>query len=164
MKKLYLLSFLIIVLIGLTYYFYVSVSPKMQVFKINPQITNEVENELPNNDMTQFSEFNANFEIYTNGTKRDFTATMYHNQSEDVFITNENPNVIQIKKEGITWDDFFKTLPFSLTKDCLVTGTQQTFCTNENQKLRFILNEIEEPDALDKEIKANDFLKVTYGN
>ena len=54
----------------------------------------------------------ASFAIFTNGTFRLFTAAMYHNLSEDVFIQADNPNIVHVKKTGITWDVFFKTLPF----------------------------------------------------
>lgn len=110
------------------------------------------------------TDFTASFEIYTLGTKRIFTQAMYHKQSPDVFIQNTDPSIVYIKKKGITWADFFATLPFSLTKDCLTTGTKQTFCTNEQQKLRFILNNKEIPDALDLEIQSQDHLRVIYGN
>lgn len=108
------------------------------------------------------TDFTARFEIYTLGTKRIFTAAMYHNQSSGVFIQNPDPSVIYIKKSGISWDDFFKTLPFSLTRDCLVTGTKQTFCTSDSKKLMFFLNNIENPDALVLEIKPGDYLQVRY--
>lgn len=107
--------------------------------------------------------FTATFSIFTNGTKRIFTAAMYHNQSDVVYIQNPDPSIIHVTKSGTTWNDFFKTLPFSLTKDCLVTGTKQTFCSNETQKLRFYINNSEQPNALDLEIQPNDELRVVYG-
>ena len=51
----------------------------------------------------------------------------------------------------------------SLSKDCLVTGSGQTFCTNKTQALRFFINGMEDPDALDREIKESDKLLITYG-
>lgn len=104
----------------------------------------------------------AKFEIYTDGTKRIFTNTKYHRQSSDVYIESTDPSIVHINLPGVTWDDFFKTLPFSITKECLITGTKQTFCSDESQTLRFFLNEVETPDALDMPIQENDFLKVTY--
>lgn len=113
-------------------------------------------------DRAETVDFTANFEIYTNGTKRIFTQVMYHNQSADVYITSSDPSTVYIKKRDITWGDFFKTLPFSITKDCLITGTKQTFCATTTKKLRFYLNEVESPDALDLEINEGDFLKIVY--
>ena len=110
------------------------------------------------------SDFTATFEIYTLGAKRVFTNAMYHNKSQEVFIENPDPSIIIVKKAGITWADFFKTLPFTLTKECLVTGTKETFCNSEVQKLRFVLNGIETADALDLKIQPGDALRVTFGN
>lgn len=115
-----------------------------------------------NSPKPTFTNFTASFEIFTNGTKRIFTATMYHDQSDAVYIQSTDPSVVYVAQSGITWDDFFKTLPFSLTKECLVTGTKQTFCSNEIQKLRFYINEIEQPNTLELEIRPNDELRVEY--
>ena len=109
-------------------------------------------------------DYTAGFAIFTNGTFRIFTSPMYHNQSEEVFIEANNPNIVRVKKAEITWEDFFKTLPFKLTKDCLTTGTGQTFCSDDNGKLRFYLNGKEDPNALDRPISNGDRLLVTYGN
>ena len=107
-------------------------------------------------------DFTAGFEIYTLGAKRVFTDKKYHNQSTDVYISSFEPSTIYVKKDGIKWSDFFATLPMKLTKDCLTTGTGQVFCTNETRKLRFYVNGIEDPDALDSEIRDGDNLKVEF--
>lgn len=106
----------------------------------------------------------AGFAIFTNGTFRIFTAAMYHNRSENVFIQTDDPNVIHIKKAGITWNDFFATLPIKLTKECLTTGTKQTFCTGRNGTLQFYRNGRYDKDALDRKINHGDHLLVSFGN
>jgi hypothetical protein len=108
------------------------------------------------------TDFTARFEIYTNGTKRIFTDAKYHRQSADIYIENPDPHVVHIKKSNLTWNDFFSTLPFSLKKDCLVTGTKQTFCNTATKKLYFYLNGNEDQDALDKVIYPNDELRIEY--
>jgi len=106
----------------------------------------------------------ASFAIFTNGTFRVFTASMYHNQSVDVFIKADNPNVVLVKKENLTWDDFFNTLPFKLTNECLTTGTGETFCTNEESSLKFYINGSENPNALNQIIDPGDKLLVSFGD
>lgn len=108
-------------------------------------------------------EIKASFNVYTNGTKRVFTDPRYHNLSSDVFIEAGNPNIVNVRKQGVIWNDFFKTLPMSLTKECLVTGTKQTFCSGESGTLKFYINEVEDRDALDKIINEGDRLIVEYG-
>ncbi len=105
----------------------------------------------------------ATFAIFTNGTFRIFTDKKYHNKSKDVFIQSDNVNRVYVKKIGITWNDFFITLPMTLKKDCLTTGTGQVFCANASHKLSFYINGIEDSNALSREIKANDQLLVSYG-
>ena len=124
----------------------------------NPQQTYTIQ------DQAQPVDKQASFDIFTNGTFRVFTASMYHNLSEDVYIQADNPNLVHVKKAGITWNDFFKTLPFSLTKDCLITGSRETFCSTQTKKLKFTLNGENTPNALDLEIKQNDKLVVSYGD
>jgi hypothetical protein len=109
-------------------------------------------------------DFNASFAIFTHSTFRIFTAAMYHDLSDDVFIEGSNPNIVHVRKAGITWSDFFQTLPFSLDKECLTTGTGQTFCDREGGRLRFFINGIEDPDALNKVINEGDQLLVSFGN
>ena len=107
--------------------------------------------------------FTANFEIYTNGTLRVFTAAMYHNQSENAYIQSpETPNTVHVTREGITWGEFFDTLPFSLDEQCLTTGTGQTFCTGADGTLKFYLNGEEEPSALSLPIEPADELVVRF--
>lgn len=110
--------------------------------------------------------YKASFAIFTNGALRDFSFAKYHNQSKDVYITAENPNIIYVKKKGITWDDFFKTLPppMELSSNCLTTGTGQKLCTNENSSLKFYLNGQRDDNVLSKEIKNGDQALITYGN
>lgn len=108
-------------------------------------------------------EHQAGFAIFTNGVFRVFSAAMYHNLSKDVFIESNNPNIIQVKKVGITWNDFFKTLPFKLTKDCLTTGTKETFCTTDKAQLKFYLNGVKTENLLDLEIKDGDRALITFG-
>ncbi len=106
----------------------------------------------------------ASFAIFTHGTFRVFTAAMYHNLSKDVYIEAATPNIIKVKKEGITWNDFFSTLPFKLTNDCLTTGTKEIFCSNNVYALKFYLNGERKSQILDQVIQEGDTLLITYGN
>lgn len=108
-------------------------------------------------------DYKAGFAIFTHDTFRVFTAPMYHNLSNDAYIAADNPNIVRVKKAGVTWEDFFKTLPLTLTKDCLITGMKETFCTNGNGILRFYLNGKEDTNALDKQIVNGDGILISFG-
>ncbi|MBI2019880.1 hypothetical protein HYS94_00460 [Candidatus Daviesbacteria bacterium] len=113
---------------------------------------------------SQTVDYQAAFAIFTNGTFRKFSDPKYHNLSENVYIEADNPNIIKVKKTGIKWGDFFKTLPMKLTKECLTTGTGQLFCTGSQGSLKFYLNGKVEPDLLDIEIQNEDRALITFGS
>lgn len=107
----------------------------------------------------------AFFSITTNGTKRIFTDPKYHNRSGDVYISSDNPSIVHVKKSGITWQDFFDTLPspMRVENDCLYTGTGQVFCNSESHSLKFYLNGKKVDQVLEMEITADDRLLISFG-
>lgn len=111
-----------------------------------------------------FAPYTASFQIIINGETRTFTDPRYHNKSSDVYISPEGSRQVQITvtKPNITWGDLFETLPMSVDTNCIVTGTKQTFCNNQSQQLRFYINNVESPNALDTVIESSSQLKVAY--
>jgi len=150
-----------LVIILITGYFLLSNSTK------GKDLTLLQEQSLKRDDQSsptsQFVDKQASFAIFTNGTFRVFTAAMYHNQSPNVYIEESNPNIVKVRKAGVTWNDYFSTLPLTLTKDCLTTGTKETFCTGSKGTLKFYLNGERTENMLDQEIKNGDKLLVTFG-
>lgn len=104
----------------------------------------------------------ASFAVITDGGSRKFSAPMYHNLSPDVYLEARYPNVIHIMKDGITWRQFFATLPMKVSETCLTTGTDETFCTNANGTITFYLNKQKVINVLDKVIQDGDELSITY--
>jgi len=104
----------------------------------------------------------ASFTIVTGTITRSFKAEKYHNQSPHVYLEKADPTIVNVNKAGITWDDFFKTLPMKLTKDCLITGAGETLCVGANGNLKLYLNDVETPNFLDKEIKDGDKLLINF--
>lgn len=131
--------------------------PESSLLSDNTAIT---DSETPTGTTTNIK---ASFAIFTTGTFRIFTAPMYHNLSENVYIEASNPNTIYVKKAGTTWNDFFLTLPMKLTSKCLITGTKQTFCTGNSGILKFYINGVQNNNALSQEIREGDKLLVTFG-
>lgn len=107
-------------------------------------------------------DFKATFTIITNGITRSFIHSKYHNKSSDVYITADNPTIVHAKKEGITWQNFFDTLPMKLTKECLTTGDGEVLCDKKGGSLKFFLNGIEDKDLLDREIEPGQKALITY--
>ena len=150
----------IVILIALFGYFFFltkQTTPESSLSKNNTSI------ETTESSAAPIADIQASFAIFTNGTFRIFTAAMYHNLSQDVYIDASNPNIVQVIKGGTTWNDFFSTLPFTLTSECLTTGTKETFCTGNKGTLQFYINGEKNNNALKQEIKQGDKLLVTFG-
>lgn len=154
MQRLFIVATIFIIALGVLWF--VKPSP----FKKTPISTSN--NQVIEPTMTNIN-LKASFAIFTNGTFRIFSDDKYHNQSSDVFIPTGETNIISVKKTGVTWSDFFKSLPMKLEKDCLTTGTGQLFCSDKNNNLKFYINGISNPDALSEEIKNGDKLLVSFG-
>ncbi|MBI2594150.1 hypothetical protein HYW39_00465 [Candidatus Curtissbacteria bacterium] len=104
----------------------------------------------------------ASFQIITKGIVRSFKNPKYHLRSADVYLLADDSTIVHVKRIGITWDDFFKTLPMKLTKDCLTTGDGETFCSGSAGTLRFYLNDLENQNLLDVEIKEGDKALIKF--
>lgn len=104
----------------------------------------------------------ASFTIITDNITRSFKSEKYHNLSPDAYIEAPDPTIVHVKKSGITWDDFFKTLPMKVTRECLTTGDGETFCDGKDGSLKFYLNDIEDEDLLNKEIKEGDKALIKF--
>lgn len=138
------------------------------IFRPNPQeniqsppIQNEIGQSSPPESGSQNPYINAKFTIYTLGTKRDFSNPMYQNLSSSAYIASGTGEDI-IALRGTTWGDFFDTLPFSIDKECLVTGTGQKFCTNNLRSLNFYINGEIDSNLLSKNIEDRDELVIKF--
>lgn len=61
---------------------------------------------------------------------------------EDIHFHDANDKVVHRHAEGITLVEFMASLGFTLTQDCLTTDTGTTYCNDENQVVRYYVNEI----------------------
>jgi len=150
------IGFLIVIVLLLIKVFFINQTPEPEKISVSQTPT-------PTLKVEKTVDYQARFAIYTNGTKRIFTASMYHNLSKDVYIEASDPSIVRVKKEGTTWMDFFLTLPFKLDKNCLTTGTKETFCTTPNATLKFYLNGTKNDKLLFTPIKNGDVALISYG-
>ncbi|MBI2195916.1 MAG: hypothetical protein HYU48_02625 [Candidatus Levybacteria bacterium] len=111
---------------------------------------------------SQKTNITATFTIITDKITRSFANPKYHNQSANVFITAEEPSLVRVMKTGIKWSHFFATLPMKLTKACLITGDGETLCKGKQGTLKFYLNDAEDKDLLDREIKQGDRALIKF--
>lgn len=108
--------------------------------------------------------YKASFSVYTNGTKRGFNEPEFLERDERAYMTESEPDVIRIKKTGITWGQFFETLPIQIYKDCLLFNTGYIYCNTSSKTVKFYINGLKEDNALDLGIRNGDRLLITYGH
>lgn len=108
-------------------------------------------------------DYTASFAIFTHNSIRYFNDPKYHNLSSEVYIQADNPNIVHVKKNGLTWGAFFKTLPMDLAQYCLTTGSGQNYCTGQGGELKFYINGKKVPNILSLKIQAGDKLLISYG-
>lgn len=144
------------ILVGLSFIIFKPSPPQTTPQPISPTVQ-------PTNEPKTL-EIKATFKIVTDRITRNFSNPKYHKRSADVFIQADDPSIIYVKKSGITWQNFFDTLPMKLTKECLTTGDGETFCNQKGGSLKFYLNNIEDQDLLDKEIKEKDQILVKFSS
>ena len=108
----------------------------------------------------------ASFLIFTNGTKRVFTDTKYHQRDTRAHLHTSTPSVIHVNLLPVTWQEFFDSLPspMKVETNCFTTGTNQKFCTEGNTTLKFFLNgQLLDPTILASTINDGDMFLISFG-
>lgn len=111
----------------------------------------------------------ANIRVLVDGVAVDFTQPKYQSKegaelNEFIHFHDGIGNVFHIHKRGMTLKDLFGSLGMTLTKDCLVTDTKQSYCSTAGKTLKLYVNnqvsslyEMYEPQDLDR-------ILVSYGS
>lgn len=110
----------------------------------------------------------ADFAVYMNGNKLDFSQTEYQSsvgqeKDEDVHLHDGDGKVVHRHAEGVTFAQFLKSIGYELTSDCFTTDTNEQYCTNASSTLAFYVN----GNPADKTIyipKEEDRILLTYGS
>jgi len=110
----------------------------------------------------------ANLKVITDGTAIDFSLPKYQSKegkelNEFIHFHDGKGDMFHVHKKGMLLKDLFTSLGMTLSKDCLVTDTKQSFCTQGEKKLKVYvnnkvtsLNEAYEPQDLDR-------ILISYG-
>lgn len=112
---------------------------------------------------SQTSDYSAGFAVFIHNSFQNFSDPGFYNRSEELFIQAPNPNIISVKKNGKKWGDFFRTLPITITKNCLTMRAGQNYCTGQGGELKFYVNGVKTEDIEEKLILPGDTLLITYG-
>lgn len=110
----------------------------------------------------------ADFAVFTNQSKLDFSQTQYqssvgHLKDEHVHLHDGDGKVVHRHAEGVTFAQFLTSLGYGLTNDCLTSDTNVQFCTNASSSLSLYVNEKAVEDKTAYVPQEEDKILLTYG-
>jgi len=94
----------------------------------------------------------SDFVLYFDGGQIDLSDDKYQSESDQILhahihLHDNNDDVIHRHAHDVTLSDFFGSLGFNLTNDCLTDDTGVAFCTTDTEELMVFVNDerINEP-------------------
>ena len=133
------------------------------------------------NDLSQneYVHEHANFAVYLNGKKLDFSLAKYQSDEVDVNDPNHDHdshehdpythlhdgvgNVIHKHKAGVTMGYFLGTLGMELTNTCFTDDNGTAYCNGDGNSLKFFLNGNRVQSLADYELTDLDQILISYG-
>ncbi len=97
------------------------------------------------------------------GDTFDFSAPAYQIKSTWIHFEGNDGSTIHKHATGVTLGFLFDTLSLGLDDQCFEFQDGRSFCTNEENKLVFYINDEQVPDIRDYEVMENDRILVSYG-
>ena len=88
----------------------------------------------------------SDFLVYLNGTEYDLTDDKYQSEGTQVLhahihLHDNNDEVIHRHEQGVTLADFFNSLGFVFTNDCIKDNTGKEFCSDQENELLVFVND-----------------------
>lgn len=119
--------------------------------------------------------FHANFALYINGERLDFSGDEFMEDIAGCSITGEiwardrvhlhenNPDTIHVHHSGVTWWHFFANNRFTFWENFISSDSWEVYINSWERKLYFILNGKEISNPFNTLISSEDRLLIIYG-
>lgn len=120
--------------------------------------------------------YHANFALYINGKKDEFKSFTFYeevqacadesggNPKSRVHLHDNDPNVVHVHADAVTWGHFFANLGYGLSnKSVTVGGDVLAEAEQGGPRLTFILNGQEVETIANEVIQSEDTLLISYG-
>ena len=123
----------------------------------------------PGCELRQAVHWHADFALYIRGERYDFNQERFVSDEEDelsenVHLHGERVSVVHVHREGTTWREFFDSLGFELTDQCLTTPEGEQFCDSEAEELSFVLNGVKLDALAFQDITNIDRALLSFGS
>jgi cytochrome oxidase Cu insertion factor (SCO1/SenC/PrrC family) len=106
--------------------------------------------------------WHADFSVTINGRRVDFAKQKYMVQSEYVHLEGGDGTTIHKHATGVTLADFFSSIGWELTNECLRTDNGDEYCTGDEGELRIVVNGDEIDNPGEYKIQDGDQIQVSY--
>lgn len=120
--------------------------------------------------------FHANFAMYIDGEKIDFSGDQYMEDVAGCSITGDimpkdrvhlhenNPDTIHVHAAGVSWGHFFANNNITFWEKYLVLDNWTVYKNNDSSSIKYIINWKIKTNPFNKFIWSKDRLLIAYGN
>jgi hypothetical protein len=119
-------------------------------------------------DLRQKTHTHADFAVFINGQKRDFSDPDFVSKAGDersanVHLHKPRFSVIHVHRTGTTFDEFFRSIGWELTDTCIKPAGEQQFCNSGDQAIKFMVNGVRVDSLMFEDIPAMGRVLISYG-
>ena len=122
----------------------------------------------PGCELRQSVHWHADFALYIRGVRYDFDQERFFSSEEDELSENVHIHepflVVHVHREGTTWREFFDSLGFELTDQCLTLPEGEQLCNSDAERLAFILNGVHVDGLAFQDITNIDRALISFGS
>jgi len=123
----------------------------------------------PGCELRQSVPWPADFALHLPGDRYDFNherffSTVEVELSENVHIHGPFHDIVHVHREGTTWREFFHSLGFELTDECLTLPEGEQLCNSERERLSFIVNGVRVDGLAFQDITDIDRALISFGD
>lgn len=122
----------------------------------------------PDGTLRQPVHWHADFAVVINGERFDFNKPEFISKEGQegnawVHIHEPRPTVVHVHREQTTWDEFMRSLGFSLTDAALTLPDGRKFVTGDLSQLKFYVNGVRIDTLMFESISDLSQVLVTFG-
>ncbi len=110
----------------------------------------------------------SDFVLFLDGAEVDLSADKYQSKTAQILhahvhLHDNNDEVIHRHDHGVTLGDFFESLGFALTEDCITDDTEREFCSDDTEELMVFVNDERIESPFDYVNEEEDRILIYHG-
>jgi hypothetical protein len=110
----------------------------------------------------------SDFVLFLGGAEVDLSADKHQSKSEQILhahihLHDNNDEIIHRHDHGVTLEEFFGSIGFDLTPDCITNDTGTLFCTDDSNELMVFVNDERVEDFVNYVNQEEDRILIYFG-